>query len=43
VEEWKDDSSLDAHLAARHTKAVLAVFPALLESGPDIRRYTKVA
>ena len=43
VEEWDDDSALDAHLTTDHLKNALAKFPQLTAEPPDIRRYKVVA
>jgi quinol monooxygenase YgiN len=42
VEKWDDAAALDQHLATSHMKAALVQVEALVETPPDIRRYTLV-
>ena len=40
VEEWTDDSALDAHLESPHLIDAKTKLAGLLAAEPDIRRYT---
>lgn len=42
VEEWADETALNAHFTTPHLQAVLAKAPPLLAAEPDIRRYTLI-
>lgn len=39
VEEWSEETALEAHFTTPHLQAALARAPALLAAPPDIRRY----
>ena len=39
VEEWANESALNAHFTTEHVKAAFAKVPALLAEAPDIRQY----
>ena len=43
VEEWHDDSALQAHFATDHIKNALGKFPELLAQDLNVRKYTLVA
>jgi quinol monooxygenase YgiN len=40
VERWDGNAALEEHLATPHVKAALAQLEELVESPPEIRRYT---
>lgn len=42
VERWDDNEALDQHLGAPHVRSALEQIEDLVESPPDIRRYTLV-
>ncbi|HLF96882.1 MAG TPA: putative quinol monooxygenase [Methylococcaceae bacterium] len=42
VEEWMDDSAIDAHLVTPHVRAAFSKATPLLATNPDIRRYRVV-
>jgi quinol monooxygenase YgiN len=42
VERWDDAEALDQHLETAHVRAALEQIEDLVESPPDIRRYTLV-
>ena len=42
VEEWENDSAIDAHFASAHMQAALSKTAHLLAVEPDIRRYSAV-
>jgi quinol monooxygenase YgiN len=39
IEEWANDSAIDAHFATAHMQAAFSKAAHLLASAPDIRRY----
>ena len=39
VEEWANETALNAHFTTEHVKAAFAKVPALLAEPPDIRQY----
>jgi len=43
VEEWKDETALEAHFATDHIRDALGKFPNLLAEDLDVRRYILVA
>lgn len=43
VEEWEDQASIDAHMAAPHVTAVLARVPDLVGEAPEIHPWTLLA
>ena len=43
VEEWEDESALEAHFATDHILHALGEFPNLLAAELDVRRYSLVA
>ena len=42
VERWDDDAALDQHLSTNHVKQALGQLEDLVDTPPDIRRYTLV-
>jgi quinol monooxygenase YgiN len=42
VERWDGDAALDQHLQTPHVKSALAEIEELVETPPDIRRYSLV-
>lgn len=42
IEEWANDSAIDAHFATAHMQAAFSKAAHLLASAPDIRRYSSV-
>jgi quinol monooxygenase YgiN len=42
VERWDDDAALDQHLETSHLKKALTQIEDLVETPPEIRRYTLV-
>jgi quinol monooxygenase YgiN len=42
VERWDDGEALDQHLASSHVKNALGQIEVLVETPPEIRRYTLV-
>lgn len=42
VEEWADETALEAHFTTPHLQAAFVQVPPLLAMPPDIRRYTQM-
>lgn len=43
IEEWEDQSSLDAHMTAKHFKEATTRFPEFAEKPGEINLYKKLA
>lgn len=43
IEEWRDEASLERHLASDHVRRALSEVPALLATAPEIVRLERVS